>query len=852
MRRGLVLAAARFANRCLGTRMGNRWLHLDYVGKGVCLGLLALMAVSAADARSAGVFFLATVLGLLVLLGLTALRKVKEGYRLQGRLPAFLLFLFLEHPVRVYAGVLGGMALGVLVLVLLGWLDWWRPALALAGGVAAGVVFWLLRHVRHRYLRSGAVLILGAGVLAGIVFWLTGSGTIEESRRALFGVHVLLAIPLLYLLTLSGRAEETELEIGAMCVALGVGLWFLLPDTARLLAVLAPFVLYLAYTNLILRRLRVFKHVLRGLSYNELGRHREALLAYRRALALAPGNRAAQEGLWRVHKRMDFSKVVHEPETMALIDLDLCLKRATDLLLRSGVNAERLEEAHKLLTLVLDQRPAMQPAVYYWRAVAHVHARDFDQAAVGLRTVLDAANYAPDDPYRDSVLLAAWQLALTQHGEMKRRVGLRLLQEGKRLEAIAAVERQLADTPSDAGAWELKRLLYDGLTEAEFLAAIGNRPSAIGQSPDAAAAGSRQPIAERRPPIADFDYCLQLGQALIADAGRWRSGAEYLRIAAWGLRAKGPGLYYQIAQASEQAGDTEGARYAFEMVKLLAREIGLKNLGPEEKRAYFATVKQLGETACTAGDLDRAIENLALYVESEQSGVDTLRLLTELYEKKGDVLAALHVNERALMYDARNKLFLERKESYYYSVTPEDLRARLEQVHKTFDVGYCVRKAKSLLDVKDAGVDLIDWAAHLADLARVVQPDGIAPLVLAARARLRKDEQSEAIGLLEEARGVKPDKFASADDEEAWYAACRLLGDLYLQTLGKPDQALACYSDYRKHSKSGADTLFKMGLCYEQLGDRIKAAKCYQNVTIYDHPLAWDASQALQRLAAEG
>jgi len=439
--------------------------------------------------------------------------------------------------------------------------------------------------------------------------------------------------------------------------------------------------------------------------------------------------------------------------------------------------------------------------------------------------------------------LAAWQLALTQHGELKKRVGQPLLSEGKRPEAIAAAEQQLTETPNEAGAWELKRLLYDGLTEADFL-----RKDEGGRMKDEKEGAEGRSSFILPPSSFDYDYCLQLGQALITDAGRWQRGAEYLRIAARGIPAKGPSLYYQIAQASQQAGDAEGARYAFEMVKLLAREIGPKKLAPEEKQAYFSTVKQLGETAYAQGDTDKAIENLALYVEAEESGVDTLRLLTELYEKRGDALAALHVNERALMYDGKSKLFQERKDRYYYSVTSAELQARLDQVHKTFDAGYCVRKAKSLLDVKDADAELIDWAAHLADLARVAQPDGIAPLVLSARARLRRGEQSEAIVLLEEARSVKPEKFANADDEEAWYTACRLLGDLYLQTLGKPDQALACFSDYRKYTKSGADTLYKMGQCYEQLGDRVKAAKCYQNVTIYDHPLAWDASQALQRL----
>ena len=47
------------------------------------------------------------------------------------------------------------------------------------------------------------------------------------------------------------------------------------------------------------------------------------------------------------------------------------------------------------------------------------------------------------------------------HPEMKRRVGQpQLGLPGRRMEAIAAVERRLRVKPDDTVAWELKRLLY--------------------------------------------------------------------------------------------------------------------------------------------------------------------------------------------------------------------------------------------------------------------------------------------------------------------------------------------------------------------------------------------------------
>src|SRR5262249_5224291 len=120
--------------------------------------------------------------------------------------------------------------------------------------------------------------------------------------------------------------------------------------------------------------------------------------------------------------------------------------------------------------------------------------------------------------------------------------------------------------------------------------------------------------------------------------------------------------------------------------------------------------------------------------------------------------------------------------------------------------------------------------------------------VLLARALLRRGEKEPAAQLLEDLRTHKPERFAD-DDEDSWYAACRLLGDLYLNDLGRADLALACYKEFRQSSKSGADTLVKMGQAYEMLGDLPRAAKAYEQVTAYEgHPLAYEARSALSRV----
>jgi tetratricopeptide (TPR) repeat protein len=807
---------------------------MEDVGKGLALGLVALLAYRSPDwSRTAG-FFGVAVLGLLIALGVAGYRFTSRNRRTRGPLPSFLLYLVLDNPATVYAGILSGMLTAGLAQAI--WFGVWSALdllLALGIGLAAGLLFHGLRLLENCWLRSTSVLLLGACVTAGILISLGTFTTLLEGEAAtLLGLHVLLAIPLLYLLTFAGRAEETELEIGAMCVALGVALWLLLPEARRLIAVLTPVVVYFLYLQYVLRRLNVFKHVLRGMSFANLHMHRDALLAYRRALQLDRRNALAVEGRWRVHKDIDFSQAIQDAALMELIDLDLCVTRAGELLMGGKPTSEQLAEAHKLLDLVLDQRPMMQPAILYWRAIAHTHARDFDKAEAELRAVLDPATYPPDDSYRESVLLPCWQLAFTQHKELRRRVGEPMVtKEGRRPEGIALVERTLAREPEHLGALELKQVLYEDLTEQEYDARRGEAACV---------------------PVGQFDHgwCVDRGLAMVGDLQHWRRGAEFLRMGVRATPERAPSLLQRVVRAAQQAGDEPAHRFHEELLKHFARQVGAKNLAAEDRQAYFTTLKNMGDAAHARGDTEQAIENLSLFVESSDCGLDTLRLLGELHERKGDVVGALVWNEKALVVNAKDPLLLERRDRYYYSLLPEQVDTSRERLTKWLDVSYCTRKARSLLDLKTGGPEQVEWGLHLAELARRLQSESIFPSVLVARARLRRGEQKEALSLLEQVRERVKDQSLSGDEEEAWFMCCRLLGDLYLQSVGRPDLALACLSDYRKCSKSGADTLFKIGQAYEALGDPARAKKWYQNVTVYDHPLASDAYAAISRLEA--
>jgi tetratricopeptide (TPR) repeat protein len=395
------------------------------------------------------------------------------------------------------------------------------------------------------------------------------------------------------------------------------------------------------------------------------------------------------------------------------------------------------------------------------------------------------------------------------------------------MEAIAAVERHLTENANDPGGVALKKFLYQDLTEADYdsYTGVGLAASFI-----------------------DHAYLQQLGLALINDDTRWQRGGEYLRLAARGQPALGPTLFVHIAQAHQRAGHGEQARHNYELAKRAGQSVGPGNLADAERLAYFSTVKLLGEEALSRNDIDAAIEDFQLYSESERSGIETLRTLAGLYERKGDPLSALRATDRALLYDSRDPDLLERKDRYYYSVLPEQLRARLEQVKAGFDFDYCLRKSRTILD-RYTDLEWLDVAHHLTRLALIVKPESMAAAVLLARVRLRLGERDQAIALLEQVRAAKSETM-SGEDEDAWFQDCQLLGDLYLE-LARPDMAVPCLVDFRKSSKSGARTLFKLGQAYEQLGDLARAKRCYEQVTAYDgNPLAPEAQEAIYRLQA--
>lgn len=805
----------------------------EYLLKGLFLGLWSYLALVQPDRDGFLRVLGGTAGGLGLGLAAGAVQQFLRGYRPAANPGGFLLLVLLDSPYLIYLGLIGGAAAGVFAERPAADAGNpardWLPYFAL-GGAVLGVGLYQLSRVKEWVWRFGLGLGVGGLLIYLAISYLELPALTASVDQRTFAVYLLAGLPFFYVLTFCGEAEESEVEIAALCAALGIGLYLLrlssnLPEVGDKLIFLVPLGLYFTYATKVLPGLRVFKHTLRGYGYLYLGRVRESLAGFGRALRLDPKNALAAQGLWQLHRRIDVTTL--DDATAGQLNFDFCLSMASDTLAGpQPPTPERRASAVRVLDLIERQKPALQPRVDYLRAVAQTHAQDFDAAAGTLSRLLD-----PETPYetgpRDKVLFPAWDLALRLHPELVARLGsAELAKPGRRVGAIRAVERRLAEAPDDPAAGELKRTLYGELTEGEFAAA--------------AAAG----------PPADFnyDYVEQLGLALAddADPARRDRGMAFLRIAGRGLPHRGPGLFSRLADLAAALGRPDEARGYLEQVKRAGLTVGPAALAPDEKAAYLSALKKLVDDAEARGDYEAAVGDLRLFIEGGKEDLSSLRRLADLNARSGDVLNALVIAERGLLYSGKDPDLLEKKASYYRSLDVERVAAVRDKVAPWFDVAYCLRTAQKVLDQKDSDAETLDWGLHLARLARVVQPDSQAALLAEARLRLQLGQDDEGLRLLED---LREQKRGSGDDEDAWFVATRLLGDRYLDALGRPDLAIACYKDYRESQRSGADTLYRLGQAYEAAGDVPNAKRSYKQVTGYqNHPRYWDATEAIRRL----
>src|SRR5262245_15953718 len=205
------------------------WLQTEYLLKGVYLGLVLYAALQLAAIppdrsdlawRCLAEVNLFTLAGLGLALVVAGLTKLREGYRVRGRLLAFVLFLLLESPTLAYLGILGGALAGIyrVRLALNEFEVAGREAVqgmflpTLGGAAVAGLVFGQLRQVSNRWTRvllilgvAGALFITALGWLGAVDLGTKVGGKIYRlENESFFAFQVLLGIPFFYLLTFAG------------------------------------------------------------------------------------------------------------------------------------------------------------------------------------------------------------------------------------------------------------------------------------------------------------------------------------------------------------------------------------------------------------------------------------------------------------------------------------------------------------------------------------------------------------------------------------------------------------------------------------------------------------------------
>ena len=232
-----------------------RWDHTEFLLKGIYLGLLLMVALHGPDWWQFAAVGLFMVAGLLVSLSWAALKKWREGYQSRGRYFGYFLFLLLENPRLVYAGVIAGLAAGAYLIFRNQAydLDLW----AVGGGLVLGFLFLVLRTVRQRQTRMWLGLGLAA-VLVGAAFavqYLQGEyiDVLSREQSRMIPIVLLLGIPGFYLLTFASLVEESEVEIAAICAAMGVALGFLGDRFGSahvaVIGLAIPLLLYFIYTR---------------------------------------------------------------------------------------------------------------------------------------------------------------------------------------------------------------------------------------------------------------------------------------------------------------------------------------------------------------------------------------------------------------------------------------------------------------------------------------------------------------------------------------------------------------------------------------------------------------------------
>ncbi|MFO0948165.1 MAG: hypothetical protein U1D30_19965 [Planctomycetota bacterium] len=808
-------------------------LLIEDLAKGIYLACTYLLVIGSPTVTAAVGTIVGSLFGALICLLLAARRTRQSSRGKRGNLFAAIVLGLLDYPTAFYFGALSGFIAGLFSTTA-----WPLGLLIMAPlGILVGAAMHVLKRVEKRWARRIGEISLVA--LSGAAIWSAGwfGWLVPVGSPAVVALALVLASALFLVLGFAGRDEETELEILLPCLALSVALAQLeLPPLARGGVVLLPLSLFIVYCERIRKHLVVFKHALRGLGHEQQGNLRDALWYYQQALAVDPKSELAITGTQRVHRKIDLASIAPGDDLLDLVDPIVCLERVQKLLSSMAsdpsVPRDAAEEAQKLLDIVAYRRQDL-PLTIGVERLRTMLARE-QKGTASFAFAQHLVQIPPDgvddlQPHEADALFRIW-VQLLKHPLLVAEGSLDWALSEERLFALIAIlTRRLRELPDDGEAKGFLPFVYDKLTWDLYENYVQAHPD--------------DPMT-----WLDYRYAWEMARGFAGNPETVPRAVEFLRIAEHGLPEYRLVLWHSLGHMEMAIGKPDGEAW-LRRVRQFALETGPSNLSDSQRDAYFETVLFLARRAQERGHRAEAIENYELYSDSPKSGIETLRILRDLYEANGDIASAIRPVEAALAYslsEREKKHWLAEKARLYREVSADQVRGRLAKLERYFDFAHCFRKAKSLFDTNGPEEELL----HYLDLASLGGKEHLLAVnYLLGRSHLRAGRIQDAALCLEAVRAHRPKSFASKDQEEAYFHACRLLGDTYLDTLDEPAQAIECYLIYKDYVKSGAETLYRLASAYERNGQPAHARKWYDMVLVYpDHPKAGPAREALARL----
>lgn len=804
-----------------------RWRRdlIEHLARGGFLGLAATVIVWGPSVGSMLLSFGLAVGPAFagVLAALLRRREDRQALR-TAFAPRFLLGL-IDHPRWIHGSVLAGSLAAAIATRA----PAWGAACAGGTGIFVGAAVYLLRGLRNRRLRrwlSAALVAAGVGLA-----WAWPRLDLPTPAASGFAASLglLLASLVYYLLTFAGQSEESEYDVAVVCLGVCLSLASLdAPRTVRSLIVLLPATLYVVYCERIRKRLVVFKHAIRGMEHERAGRSREALIHYRLATVVDPKSAIASEGVWRVHRKLDLSHAAGDRDLWEMIDAGVCLDRARELAKKVDDPAAG-EEALKLLEVAALREPERRFEAAHARVQTLLAHRRVEEAQKAAR---EAAAQTPADPAeagdREAAALFGVWAALMREPALAG-VGAQTTAEPKgAFDFLAVLEDRRRRAPRDELAESFRPFVYRKLRLADV----------------------ERLVEERSPRLEAIDWgCVRAAARDVAAEGETDQAIELLRVAELGLPQERLSIWLELARLYESKGAGAGDEWRRRIFRE-GRDRGLDRLGEADREAVFESARALAHEAEARRDDDAAIEAWELYSQSPKAGAATHRRLADLYCGKGDRLSALRHVQQALAFHLGEKdkaHWLQERERLYAEIAPEEVQSRASEAAAYFDAGYCVRRAAKLFEERAPSEDVV----HYLDLASAVGVEHVLDVnYLLGRLHLREGRNEDAAACFQAVADNRPKRFRDESQERAYFRACRTLGELLVERLDRPAEAVGYLQTFKDHVDSGADTLYLLARAYEKTGRTAQAKKWYDMVLVYpSHPRAAEAKAALARLA---